>query len=77
VTSRMDLWRAAKLLVDQYGADAPIRAACGVTAPAASAIKGAFLVATSPAPAGRFFARNPAMRFCCPERCPEAKAARR
>ncbi len=27
MTSRMDIWRAAKLLVDQHGADAPIRAA--------------------------------------------------
>ena len=27
MTSRMDIWRAAKLLVDQNGADAPIRAA--------------------------------------------------
>ena len=27
MTSRMDIWRAAKLLIDQHGADAPIRAA--------------------------------------------------
>ena len=27
MTSRMDIWRAAKLLVDQRGTDAPIRAA--------------------------------------------------
>ena len=27
MTSRKDIWRAAKLLVDQHGADAPIRAA--------------------------------------------------
>ena len=27
MVSRMDIWRAAKLLVDQHGADAPIRAA--------------------------------------------------
>ena len=27
MTSRMDIWRAAKLLVDQHGADAPIGAA--------------------------------------------------
>ena len=25
--SRMDIWRSAKLLVDQHGADAPIRTA--------------------------------------------------
>ena len=27
MTSRTDIWRAAKLLVDHHGADAPIRAA--------------------------------------------------
>jgi len=27
MTSRMEIWRAAKLLVDQHGANAPIRAA--------------------------------------------------
>jgi hypothetical protein len=27
MTSRIDIWRAAKLLVGQHGADAPIRAA--------------------------------------------------
>ena len=27
VTSELDIWRSAKLLVDQHGADAPIRAA--------------------------------------------------
>jgi hypothetical protein len=27
MTSRMDIWRAANLLVDQHGADAPTRAA--------------------------------------------------
>jgi hypothetical protein len=27
MTSRMDIWRAAKLLVDQRAAEAPIRAA--------------------------------------------------
>ena len=27
MVSRMDIWRAAKLLVDQHGADAPIKAA--------------------------------------------------
>ena len=27
MTSELDIWRAAKLLVDQHGADAPIRAA--------------------------------------------------
>ena len=27
MNSRMDIWRAADLLVDQHGADAPIRAA--------------------------------------------------
>ena len=27
MVSRMDIWRSAKLLVDQHGADAPIRAA--------------------------------------------------
>jgi len=27
MTFRMDIWRAAKLLVDQHAADAPIRAA--------------------------------------------------
>jgi hypothetical protein len=32
MTSRMDIWRAAKLLVDQHGADAPIRAALAAAA---------------------------------------------
>jgi hypothetical protein len=27
MTSRMDIWRAANLLVDQHGANAPFRAA--------------------------------------------------
>ena len=27
MTSELDIWRSAKLLVDQHGADAPIRAA--------------------------------------------------
>jgi hypothetical protein len=27
MTSRMDIWRAAKLLVDQHGAETPIKAA--------------------------------------------------